>query len=501
LSAINYDAPPFKLCNFIDGKFIPPANNKYFDNINPATGKVYSYVPDSDATDVELAVRAAKKAFPEWSARSNQDRAAFLNRIADLIEQHLKVFAEAESRDQGKPVTLATAVDIPRAVQNFRFYASAILHHTDLATHTDNLAVNFTIRTPLGVAGLISPWNLPLYLLTWKIAPAIAVGNTAVCKPSEMTSVTASMLGHIFNLAGLPPGVCNIVMGGPTAAEGITRHPEIPLISFTGGTVTGEKVLKAVTPYYKKVSLELGGKNPNIIFADADLNECVATSVRSSFSNQGEICLCGSRIFVQQPLFEKFVSQFSTAVSKLVVGDPRDPNTNIGALISQTHQNKVQSYIDLAVEEGGQIILGGGSSQHAKNPLVASSLPEHLRGGYFINPTIIEMKRESINNSRVMKEEIFGPVVTITPFESESEVIEYANSVQYGLSASLWTKDVQRALRISQQIHAGTVWVNCWMLRDLRVPFGGVKNSGLGREGGEYSIDFYTELKTVCLKL
>ncbi len=381
-------------------------------------------------------------------------------------------------------VALARRLDIPRAAANFRFFATAILHQSTDAHTTDAAALNYTLRQPLGVAGLISPWNLPLYLLSWKIAPAIASGNTCVAKPSELTPLTANRLAELAVKAGIPPGVINIVHGyGAKAGEAITTHPHVPAISFTGGTVTGARVAASAAPLFKKLSLELGGKNPNVIFADADLEQAIATSIQSSFANQGEICLCGSRIFVERSAYAQFVEKFVAAVKRLRIGDPSDDSTDVGALISEAHLEKVAGYIDLARREGGTIETGGG---RVKRP------------GWFLEPAVITGLG---CDCRVLQEEIFGPVVTITPFDTEDEAIAFANSTRYGLSATLWTRDLQRAHRVAAAIDAGTVWVNCWMLRDLRVPFGGMRESGVGREGGFESLNFFTEAKNVCVKL
>jgi len=475
-----------KLKNFINGEFLPPISGKYLESFNPATGEVYCLIPDSEKADIDLAVEAAKKAFPVWSGKSTQERSILLNKIADRLEERKEEFARAESTDQGKPLTLARTVDIPRAIHNFRFFAGYINYQEENCTLMDNLALNYTVRKPLGVAGLISPWNLPLYLLTWKIAPALASGNTAVCKPSEFTSATALLLGEVFNEVGMPPGVCNIISGtGGAAGKNLVTHPDVPLISFTGGTETGKKIIIDSAPYFKKLSLELGGKNPNIIFADADLDECVKTSIRSSFQNQGEICLCGSRIFVEKSIYEKFLKKFLAETEKIVVGDPFSETTNMGPLVSQEHFAKVCGYISLA-EETRQKILSGGE------------MIKNQGKGYYLQPTVIESNDPSC---RLMQEEIFGPVVTVTPFENEEEVITYANSTRYGLSATIWTRDLKRAHQVAQKLEAGTVWINTWMLRDLRVPFGGMKASGLGREGGKYSFDFYTEVKNICVNL
>jgi aminomuconate-semialdehyde/2-hydroxymuconate-6-semialdehyde dehydrogenase len=479
---------PLQIRNFINGKLVEPIGGKYLDNIEPATGKPYSQVPDSDAHDVDLAVAAAEKAFPDWSKKPAAERSKILLRIADLIERDLEKLARAESIDTGKPLSLARSLDIPRAASNFRFFATAILHTENEAHVMDNVAFNYTLRQPRGIAGLISPWNLPLYLLSWKIAPAIAVGNTAVAKPSELTPMTAYLLCEICREAGLPNGVLNVVHGtGQNVGAAITAHPKINTISFTGGTVTGRKVAEACAPLFKKVSLELGGKNPNIIFADADLEAAIAGSVRSSFANQGQVCLCGSRMFVERPIYEKFVDRFIDKVSQLRQGDPLDEKTEQGAIVSKTQLDKVKFYVDLAQKEGGKIALGGSPPK---------STNERCREGYFFAPTIITGLPVSC---RTNQEEIFGPVVTITPFDSEEEVVGYSNDVDYGLSSSIWTQNLSRAHRVAEKIHTGTVWVNCWLVRDLRVPFGGMKQSGVGREGGDEALRFFTEPKNVCI--
>lgn len=476
------------LANYINGAATAPIHGQYLDGYNPATGKVETRVPDSQKEDIDTAVAMAEAAFPAWAATPAAERSAILMRIADGIERRLDEFALAESRDQGKPVSLARQVEIPRAVTNFRFFAGAILHHKEDACSMDGDALNYTHRRPLGVAGLISPWNLPLYLLSWKIAPAIAVGNTCVAKPSELTSWTAHLLGEVMSEAGLPPGVCNIVMGrGPSAGAALVGHPRVPLISFTGGTATAQAIVRDSAPYFKKLSLELGGKNANIIFDDADLELCIPTTIRSSFANQGEICLCGSRIFVQRGIYDRFMEGFVAAAKQIKVGDPAANDTNMGALNSKLHLGKVMGYVALAREEGGTIVVGGDRPQ----------LDEAFAEGYFMNPTIITGLD---NQCRVMNEEIFGPVVTVMPFDSAEEVLGYANQNAYGLSASVWTTNVHRAHSIAQSLQAGVVWVNTWLMRDLRTPFGGMKASGVGREGGKHSIDFYTEVQNICIK-
>ncbi len=477
------------LANFIGGELLPPIGGKYLDNIDPATGQVYSLVPDSDGSDVQRAVAAATGAFLSWSRTPAAERSRILLGIADLIEGNLEELALAECVDTGKPLALARAVDIPRAIANFRFFATAILHFNSESHSTDGLALNYTLREPLGVAGLISPWNLPLYLLSWKIAPAIASGNTAVAKPSEITPMTAFRLSELCIEAGLPPGVLNIVHGtGPKAGAALVGDPGIAAISFTGSTRTGAEIARHAAPRFVKLSLEMGGKNPNIIFADADLDEVLATSLRSSFSNQGQICLCGSRILVEESIYPEFVDRFVAETRQLKVGDPLEPHSDQGALVSRAQLDKVRHYVDLARKEGGSVLAGGAEP---------TELPERCRGGYFYQPTVIAGLGPSC---RVNQEEIFGPVVTVIPFTGEGEALEYANSTEYGLAASIWTQNLGRAHRVARQVQSGIVWVNCWMLRDLRTPFGGMKNSGVGREGGEEALRFFTEPKNVCVR-
>lgn len=476
-----------KIENYIDGKLIAPISGEYLDNFNPATAEIYSLIPDSDERDVQLAVEAARRAFPMWSKTSHDERFEILMQLVRLIERDLDLLAEAESIDNGKPVALAKRVDIPRAAANFRFYATAQMHLANEFYETVNQAINYTLRQPIGVVGCISPWNLPLYLFTWKIAPAIAAGCCVIAKPSEVTPMTAYLLSKLCIEAGLPAGVLNIVHGlGTKTGAAIVKHPEIKAISFTGGTATGEWIAKETAPMFKKLSLELGGKNPNIIFADCNYEEMLNTTLLSSFSNQGEICLCGSRIFVEKSIYEKFKQDFVERTKALKIGNPKSGDTNIGAIVSQQHFEKILSYIELAKTEDGNILCGG-------NSVKVDDL-----NGWFIEPTIIE---NLPFDCRTNQEEIFGPVVTIQPFETEEEVLKYANSVRYGLASTIWTENLNVAHRVAAQIEAGIVWINCWLLRDLRTPFGGVKDSGMGREGGFEALRFFMEEKNVCVKI
>lgn len=495
--AADYTPPMQRLLNYIDGRFVEPASGGFLDNIEPATGLVGSQVADSDERDITAAVLAASRAFPRWSRTPAADRGRLLGRIADLIERDLEPLARAESIDTGKPIRLARAMDIPRAAANFRFFAGAIQHWASQSHHTDLpadgtravTALNYTLRHPLGAVGLISPWNLPIYLLSWKIAPAIAAGNTCICKPSELTPMTADMLARLCTEAEIPPGVVNIVHGaGAKAGAALVAHPNVPAISFTGGTATGATLGRTAAPMFKKLSLELGGKNPTLIFEDTDLDAVMPQIVRASFTNQGQVCLCGSRIFVAKDAYEPFLARFTAAVDALKVGDPLDEATDQGALISAAHLEKVRGYVRLAKEEGGAV---------ANRSSLAHSLPTRCERGYFHPPTIITGLPHTC---RTQQEEIFGPVVTVTPFDSEEHAIEMANATPYGLSASVWTNNLSRAHRIAEHLRAGTVWINCWLVRDLRVPFGGVKQSGIGREGGEEALRFFTEPRNICLR-
>jgi len=478
-----------KIQNYINGELVEPKSGKYLDNYNPAEGKVYSQIPDSDYSDVEQAVKAAKNAFHGWSDTPAAKRAEVMNKIAELIDQNLDRLSQAESRDNGKPVKLAASVDIPRASANLRFFASGIQHFASDSHYMEEGAINYTLRRPVGLAGCISPWNLPLYLFTWKIAPALAAGNCVVAKPSEITPMTAYLFSELCIEAGLPKGVLNIVHGlGHKVGQAIVEHPEVPLISFTGGTATGKNIAATAAPMFKKLSLELGGKNPNIVFADADMEKAVSTSVKSSFANQGQICLCGSRILVEESAYDGFVEKFLGKVNKLKIGDPEAEDTNIGAVVSEQHMEKVLSYIALAQEEGGTVVSGG------KRVKVNG----RCENGYFLQPTVITGLP---HDCRTNQEEIFGPVVTIMPFKKQEDAIEFANSTAYGLSATIWTENLNTAHHVAHQLKSGIVWVNCWLLRDLRTPFGGMKQSGVGREGGWEALRFFTEPKNICIKL
>jgi aminomuconate-semialdehyde/2-hydroxymuconate-6-semialdehyde dehydrogenase len=478
---------PYQLENYIGGEFIPPMNKTYFNNINPATGEVYGQIPNSDADDVERAVKAAKNAFPQWSTTPNEKRFSVLNKMAELIDEHHELLALAETNDNGKPLWLSKEVDIPRASSNLRFFATASMQFSSESHSSEGGSINYTLRQPIGVVGCISPWNLPLYLFTWKIAPALAAGNCVIAKPSEVTPVTAYLLGKIAKLAGLPDGVLNILHGdGPSCGEAIVKHPEIKAISFTGSTRAGERIASVAAPMFKKLSLELGGKNPNIIFADCDWRNMLWNTIRSSFANQGQICLCGSRILIEASVYEKFKTDFIPWVEKLTVGDPLSNESKQGAIVSKAHFDKIISCIQLATDEGGKLLLGG-----------KAIYPEgRCANGFFIQPTIFENLNQEC---RTNNEEIFGPVVTLQPFHDVDEAIALANATNYGLSATIWTQDISKANFVSSKLQCGIVWINCWLNRDLRSPFGGTKSSGVGREGGWEAMRFFTESKNVCI--
>ena len=481
---------PRLLANLVDGRLQPPLNRQYLDVFEPAVGRVFARCPDSGADDVESAVAAAQHAFAAWATRPAEERACLLNRLADLIERDLEDLAALESRDSGKPVALARSLDIPRAVANLRFFAAAITQWASESHVTDRRTLNYTLRQPIGVVACISPWNLPLYLFTWKIAPALAAGNVVVAKPSEITPCTAARLGELAMEAGFPAGVLNIVHGsGPRVGQALVEHAQVKAISFTGSTATGAAIATAAAPRFKKLSLELGGKNPAIVFNDFDCSdENLDTIVRSGFANQGEICLCGSRLLVQRSVYEDFRECYLDRVRALRVGDPEIAGTDLGALVSRAHHDKVMGCIERARAEGGRVLCGGESIR----------IDGRCADGWFVAPTVIEgLPNHAVTN----QQEIFGPVVSLIPFEDEEEAIALANATDYGLAASLWTTNLDRAHRVAARLECGIVWINCWLQRDLRTPFGGVKNSGVGREGGVEALRFFTEPKNVCLRL
>lgn len=479
-------AGPPKLAHRIDGKKVQPAGGAYLDKADPARMRPLCQVPLGTKPDVDAAVAAAKSAQPLWAAMPLAKRCAILRRTAELIERDMDRLVRMESEDTGKPVKLAGSLDIPRAARNFRFFADFLMGRREATHETTPGFVNTTHRVPVGVVGLITPWNLPLYLLTWKVAPALGLGNAVVAKPSELTPRTADALADLLAEAGLPDGVYNVVHGlGPEAGEPLVAHPDVRAVSFTGGTATGAKVAAAAGP--KKLSLELGGKNASVVFADCDLDETVKGVARAAFTNQGQICLCGSRILVERSLFPDFTRRLAEHAKALRIGDPLDPDTDLGSLVSQQHRAKVETYLEVADDEDATVHTGGGRPD----------LPGTLAEGAFLQPTVLTGVEQ---DSPLVQEEIFGPVVTVQPFASEGEAIALANGVRYGLAATVWTKDAAKAQRVAERLDTGMVWVNCWLVRDLAVPFGGVKDSGFGREGGEWSVDFYSEARNICTK-
>ena len=479
---------PLILCNWIGGEPVPPEGHAYLENINPATGRVISKIPRSQELDVHAALRVAKEAQLVWKHTSFLERADLLDDIANAIEARKDEFAQAESLDTGKPFHIAKNVDISRAIANFRFFSGAI-RHDETGCHMMGDAINYTIRKPLGVVALITPWNLPLYLLSWKLAPAIAMGNSVVAKPSEMTPTTATLLAEVFNEVGAPKGLYNVVHGrGIEAGTALTNHPTVKAISFTGGTQTGRYVAQSGAEQFKKMSLEMGGKNAAIVFEDADIDRTVKGIRRASFLNQGQICLCASRILVHRPIYDDFVSCLVESIKDLNVGDPQQPNSDLGSLISHEHQAKVMGFVQSALADGGTVLCGGEIPE----------MPEDLQEGAWFQPTVIVDVETSC---KISMEEVFGPVVVVHPFDTEEEAIEIANGTQYGLASTIWTQKLERAHRVAAAMDTGLVWVNTWLHRDLRTPFGGMKNSGIGREGGHYSLDFYSNAQNICISL
>jgi len=474
------------LRNYISGEFIEPETGEWLENFSPATGEIIALVPKSGRNDINMAVESAIQALPSWSALTNVDRANWLDKIADKLETKYEEIAKLESKDTGKPISLAREVDAYRSVKNFRFFANMIRNLNEESYEMED-ATNRVIYKPVGVGALITPWNLPLYLLSWKVAPAIGMGNTVVCKPSEMTPLTADLLMKTIDEIGLPKGVVNLVHGdGMGAGSPLVSHENVSLVSFTGGTSTGSIVAKSAASSFKKLSLELGGKNASIVFNDCNLENTVKGVVRSGFLNQGQVCLCGSRILVQEKIYDEFVKKFVSEVQNMKIGDPSDENTKLGALISPEHLSKVEEYIKIAKDEGGTVLTGG-----------YPNLPKEFKNGNWISPTVIT---DLDVNSRCSTEEIFGPVVTIHKFSNEKEAIEIANNTRYGLAGSIWTNDLEKANRVAESIHTGMIWINTWLHRDLRVPFGGVKDSGVGREGGKWSLSFFSEAMNICIK-
>lgn len=477
-----------KIENYIDGELVAPASGEYIDNYEPATGQVYSLIPQANQQDLEAAVGAAEAALTEWAEMSAEERAKLLIKLADAIEASSDELAKAEAIDNGKPVTFAKAVDCYRSASNIRFFANAATQFASESHSMGAVGVNYTLREPIGIVGCISPWNLPLYLFTWKIAPALATGNCVIAKPSEITPMTAYIFSKLCIQVGIPKGVINILHGtGPAIGGPMVEHPKIKAISFTGGSATGKHIASVAAPLLKKTSLELGGKNPTLVFADCDFDATVSEVARAAFSNQGQICLCGSRIYIERPIYEKFKQAFLEKIRKLRIGDPLDEKTQHGALVSKSHMQKVLSYIELAKQEGGTVLCGGEKVE----------LAGRCKNGYFVAPTVVEgLPLECRTN----QEEIFGPVCTLQAFDTDDEAVQLANGTEYGLATSVWSNNIRRCHRMSRELDFGIVWLNTWLLRDLRTPFGGVKSSGMGREGGHEAMRFFTEPKNVCVK-
>ncbi len=479
--------------HFINGEYTASQSGKTFDKVDPATGKVIAKVASGDVGEVNAAVAAAKNALQSWGKLPQQERSRLLMELAAAIDRRADDFIAAEVADTGKPWSLASQLDIPRGAANFVQFAEHFKYAaTECWENVGQGALNYSIRRPTGVIAVISPWNLPLLLMTWKVAPALAAGNCVVVKPSRETPSTASLLGEVMNEVGIPKGVYNVVQGpGTLIGAALSKHPDIAALTFTGETTTGRTIMGDCAQTLKKVSFELGGKNPNIVFADAPLEECLDVTMKSSFANQGQVCMAGSRIYVERPLYDTFVAKLVERAKGLVIGDPMDKATTLGALVSHSHRERVMSFVDSARAEGATIVHGGERVDPA-------TLPERVRDGAFMQPTIITNVQEHYT---CQAQEIFGPVVTITPFDTEEEVVKLANNTEYGLCASVWTSDLRRGHRMAAEIESGLVWVNSWFLRDLRTPFGGVKGSGIGREGGVHSLEFYTEIKNICVKL